>query len=340
LGGVHQAGDTMRVLAGDIGGTHARLRVMGRVAGAWRVERERIFASRDYDGLAAIVSEFLGSDDRTAIAGACLAIAGPVRARAAGEYVKVTNLPWEIDSGALARATGLARVRLVNDFQAIGYGIEALGVEDFVILQRGEAMPYGPRAVIGAGTGLGQAILVWQGDHYESIATEGGHAEFGPTDDLQLALSRYLLTTEGHASYELILSGYGLVRLYRFLRAHGAATESPEVARAMTSGDPAAAITEAAQRRADPLSQQTLELFVRIYGAQAGNLALTAGATGGVYVAGGIAPKIVDSLRRGSFVQAFGNKANMSHYVAVIPVQVVMQESIGLLGAALVASRR
>jgi glucokinase len=251
----------------------------------------------------------------------------------------VTNLPWEVDSAELARAVGLPRIRLINDFQAIGYGIEALSDDDLAVLQLGEPVSTGPRAVLGAGTGLGQGILVWAGDHYEAIATEGGHAEFGPTDDLQLELARYLLTTEGHASYELVLSGHGLVRLYGFLRSQHVATESRAVARAMSEGDAAAAITQAALEANDALANKTLDLFVRIYGAQAGNLALTAGATGGVYVAGGIAPKILSRLREGAFIKAFRNKANMSQYVAAIPVRVVLNDAVGLLGAALAASR-
>ena len=329
----------MKVLAGDIGGTNTRLRIAECAGHACTVVRERRFESRRYPGLAPMVREFLADERGVLPDAACLGIAGPVQRRNGCEYVKVTNLPWEIDSGELARAVGLPRIRLINDFQAIGYGIEALGAGDLAVLQQGEPVPNGPRAVLGAGTGLGQAILVWACDHYEAIATEGGHAEFGPTNELQLDLARYLLTTEGHASYELVLSGHGLVRLYRFLRARGVAAESPAVARAMSAGDAAAAITQAALTANDALANRTLDLFVRIYGAQAGNLALTAGATGGVYVAGGIAPKILDRLRAGGFIEAFRNKANMSHYVAAIPVNVVLNDAVGLLGAALVASR-
>ncbi|UCH53510.1 MAG: glucokinase [Pseudomonadota bacterium] len=329
----------MRVMVGDIGGTNARLRIAVRADGQWRVERERAYPSRRYDGLAPIVREFLAEGNEPAPRSACLAIAGPVRVGASHETVRVTNLPWEIDSRVLAQAIGFERVRLVNDFQAVGYGIEALDEQDLIVLQRGEPVAQGPCGVIGAGTGLGQAIMVWHGDHYHSISTEGGHAEFGPTDDLQLELARYLLEQEGHASYELILSGHGLARLYRFLRARGTTPESPAVARVIAEGDPAAAITNAAQRDRDPLALETIELFVRVYGAQAGNLALTAGATGGVYIAGGIAPKILSQLQSEGFIEAFRNKANMSHYVAAIPVRVVVNEAVGLLGAALVASR-
>lgn len=329
----------MQVLAGDIGGTRARLWIAHSDGHTCRMHHEQFFESRRYPGLTPILQEFLTAEAVGAVAAVCLGIAGPIRHTDGGEYCKVTNLPWEVDSRELMRTLKLPRVRLINDFQAIGYGIEALRDEDVAVLQPGVVQQHAPRVVLGAGTGLGQGILVWQGDHYETIATEGGHVEFGPTDDLQLELARYLLKTEGHSSYELILSGHGLVRLYGFLRAHGVASESPEVAQSMRAGDAAAVITQAAMDSLDPLASQTLDLFVRIYGAQAGNLALTAGATGGVYIAGGIAPKILEKVREGGFLRAFRNKANMSHYVERIPVRVVVNESVGLLGAALAAGR-
>jgi glucokinase len=193
--------------------------------------------------------------------------------------------------------------------------------------------------VIGAGTGLGQGLLVWSRDHYVPIATEGGHANFAPANDLQIELTRYLLKTAGRTSWELVLSGHGLVRLYTFLKESGAAPESATVAQAMQAGDPAAAITRAALEQNDPLANQALDLFVDIYGAQAGNLALTAGATGGVYIAGGIAPKIISRLNDGRFMRAFRNKGKMSPYVEAIPVQVATRPEVGLIGAVLAATR-
>jgi len=328
----------MRVLAGDIGGTSTRLCIAECTAGACRLQRTQQFASIRYIGLAQILGEFLQQEPAPSFDAVCLAIAAPVRSTSTGQSAKVTNLPWEIESSAFAQAFGFARIRLINDFEAIGYGLSMLGTSDFVVLQQGDPVPRGPRALIGAGTGLGQAILVWQGDNYDAIPTEGGHADFGPVEELQLELSRYLLRQYGHASYELILSGAGLVRLYAFLRARGASTESASVARAMQSGDPAAAITHAALHQHDPLAQQALDLFVRIYGAQAGNLALTAGATGGIDIAGGIAPKIVSVLGE-NFLSAFRSKGSMSHYVRAIPVRVITNTEVGLYGAALAAAR-
>ncbi len=330
----------MHVLTGDIGGTKTLLQIVDAIDHDVRVVAERRFDSASFADFASLLRVFLDIE-RDALAGvtdACFAVAGPVRDTDAGRTVKVTNLPWEIHARELEREFGLARVLLINDFEAIGYGIEALAEKDFVVLQPGAPVARGPRAVIGAGTGLGQAILLWQGSRYAVVPTEGGHAGFGPTDELQLKLAWYLIKEHGRASYELILSGPGLARLYGFLKAYKAAPESPVVARAMQNGDPAAAITDAALKQNDPLAQQTLDLFVRIYGAQAGNFALTAGATGGVYIAGGIAPKIISRLTDGAFLAAFRDKGNMSPYVERIPVRVVMNINVGLIGAVMAAS--
>lgn len=329
----------MHVLAGDIGGTNTRLQIAVCEAGHRRVIRDQRFESGAYDSLSSILHDFLRQDENESIQAVCLGIAGPVKETAAGQIVKVTNLPWEIRSHTLARDFGIPKISLINDFQAIGYGIEALKSRDLVVLQKGEAVSRAPRAVIGAGTGLGQGILLWQHDHYAPIATEGGHVAFGPTDVTQIELARYLINTLGRTSYELVLSGHGLVQLYAFLKDRGEAPESPSLVDAMKSGDAAAAITQAALEQNDPLANKTLDLFVNIYGAQAGNLALTTGATGGVYIAGGIAPKIISRLTDGRFMHAFRSKGKMSSYVSVIPVQVVMNPDVGLVGATLAGSR-
>ncbi len=326
----------MALLAADIGGTHVRL-CLAR-AGSREFLAEHTYPSADFASFADVLRLFLADVPAMPVESACFAVAGPIRDTAEGQIVKVTNLPWEIGARALQREFGFPKLRLINDFQAIGHGIEALEEKDFVVLQPGHPVARGPRAVIGAGTGLGQAILVWQGDRYEVIATEGGHTEFGPTDDLQIELVRYLIKRFGHASYERVLSGPGLVRLYEFLRQQGVVAESTVVIETMKTADPAAAITEAALTHTDPLATMALDLFVRIYGAQAGNLALTAGATGGVYLAGGIAPKIISKLRDILFLDAFRSKGNMSAYVENIPVRVVMNPKVGLMGAVMVAS--
>lgn len=327
----------MRILAGDVGGTKVLLQVADidrdavTVIAEWRVD------SAAYDGLLPIVTACFASAGLTGVTidAACFGIAGPVQAVGAAQAAKVTNLPWIIDSEVIARALGNAHVRLINDFQALGYGVAALTAADVVVLQAGTDQPRAPRVVIGAGTGLGQGILIWQGDHYEAIATEGGHVDFAPTDDVQQELLRYLAAKFGRVSYERILSGPGLVNLYSFL-----AERDPRASTALLAAiDPAAAIAAAALAGTDPLAAQALALFVRIYGAQAGNFALSCLATGGVYIGGGIAPKILPALRNGTFMQAFLDKGRMAPLLAAMPVRIIVNPKAGLLGAVLAASR-
>src|SRR3989344_2164777 len=217
----------MRVLAGDIGGTKTLLQIAEGKAGRCRAVREQRFDSASYDSLSSIVHEFLKAEKKKNIRAVCFGIAGPVKTTAGGQSVKVTNLPWEIHGQELKRRFKFPRLRLINDFQAIGYGIAALSKKDLVVLQKGKAVKRGPRAVIGAGTGLGQGKLIWNKDHYEPVATEGGHANFAPTNELQIELTRHLLKTVGRTSWELVLSGHGLVQLYDFLKARGGTPESP-----------------------------------------------------------------------------------------------------------------
>lgn len=329
----------MRVLAGDIGGTKTLLQIAECRMGRCRPLREHRFDSGAYDSLSSIIREFLKEDKKQSVKAACFGIAGPVQQTARGESVKVTNLPWEIHGVDLRRKFKFSALRLINDFQAIGYGIEALAKKDRVVLQKGRPVRHAPRVLLGAGTGLGQGILVWHDDHYSPVATEGGHANFAPADELQLDLARYLLKTHGRTSWELVLSGHGLVDLYAFMKVRGEVSESSAVAGAMRCADPAAIITRAALEQNDPLANRALDLFVDIYGAQAGNLALTAGATGGVYIAGGIAPKILSRLTDGRFMRAFLNKGRMRSYVEAVPVQVMIDPRVGLIGAVRAASR-
>jgi glucokinase len=329
----------MRVLAGDIGGTKTLLQIAECKSGRCRAVREQRFDSASYISFSSIIDQFLKQERKNSIKAACFGIAGPIQETTRGEFVKVTNLPWEIHGLELKRRFRIPRLRLINDFQAIGYGIEALKKKDLVVLQKGKAVKHGPRSVLGAGTGLGQGILIWSNDHYVPVATEGGHANFAPTDEQQIGLARYLLKTAGRTSWELVLSGHGLVQLYSYLKTHGVTPESEQVARAMHDDDSAAVITHAAMTGNDPLANQALDLFVDIYGAQAGNLALTMGATGGVYIAGGIAPKIISRITDGRFMRAFLNKGKMQKYVAAIPVQVVINPQVGLIGAVLAAAR-
>lgn len=327
----------MRVLAGDIGGTKVWLRLADVEPAGWRVVAEQRFPSARYDGLLPILREFLAtSGAEEPPAAACFGIAGPISASAQGELARVTNLPWTIAAADIARALGVARVRLLNDFQAIGYAVESLAPHDLVTLQPGARQAGAPCAVIGAGTGLGQTLLAWQTDRYDPVATEGGHVDFAPTDELQMELLRELMRRHGRVSCERILSGAGLVGLYAFFVARGAGTGVRALDQAP---DAAAAVSRAGLERSDAAAVAALQLFVSVYGAHAGNVALGYLAAGGVYIAGGIAPKILPALRDGAFLRAFRDKGRMAALLAQFPVHVVINEKAGLHGAAIAAAR-
>lgn len=331
----------MRVLAGDVGGTKVLLQIaeFEDRSIVFRVLAEQRFESSAYETFDAVLREFLNAAGTAAerIAAACFGIAGPVVCTANGESAKVTNLPWVIESAVLARALDVPCVRLINDFQALGYGIEALSPSDLCVLQAGNERARAARATIGAGTGLGQGILVWCDDHYEAIATEGGHADFAPTDELQIELLRYLAARFGRVSYERVLSGPGIVNLYSFICQRQSQHRASEAL--LAQPDPAAAITQAALERTDAAAVEALALFVRLYGAQAGNLALSCLAAGGIYIGGGIAPKILPVLQTGDFIRAFVDKGRMAALLAAMPVKVIMNSNTGLIGAALAAYR-
>lgn len=329
----------MIILAGDIGGTKTLLQIAEFKHGENKqIVAEQRFVSADYSDLSGMVSEFLRdvikSHGTLSIQSACFGIAGPV----SGRQGWVTNLPWELDADKMQDILGIARIRLINDFAAVGYGISALAPDDLFELQAGEPQPQAPCVLIGAGTGLGQGILVWQEDHYEVLPSEGGHADFAPNDAEQIELLRYLMARFDHVSYERVCCGRGLVNIYEFLRDQ-AGSESGEMQKAMAEGDPAAAVSMAGLAGTDDLAVKALDTFTRIYGQQAGNLALTCMAGGGVYVAGGIAPKIVAKLSDGTFVETFNDKGRMDKLTKAMPVHVVLNANVGLMGAMLAASR-
>lgn len=332
----------MKVLAGDLGGTKTLLLIAEYDGARLRRLREERYRSDAYEGLLPMVRAFLSAAgaDAAGIGHACFGIAGPVETVADdAQRARVTNLPWDLDSRRLAADLDLAGVRLINDFQAVGYGIDALEQDAFATLQEGRPVPGGPRALIGAGTGLGEGLLVWQRDHYEVLASEGGHTDFAPTDAEQTALLEALRRRYGHVSWERVLSGHGLANVFEHLPRAPGERPTPELEAALQEGDPAAHISAFALAGRDPLAERALTCFVRIYGAQAGNLALTFLATGGVFVAGGIAPKILPRLRAGPFLEAFRDKGRLSDLLAAIPVRVILDPEVGLLGAALAAAR-
>ena len=329
----------MAILAGDIGGTKTLLQISAPKDNRFDVLFEKRYVSADYDSLTAMTQEFLREASGTTkypIAAACFGIAGPVSGRTA----RTTNLPWTLNADEMEAALGIPRVCLINDFQSVGYGIEALPAQDLVTLQAGTAVAHGTRVIIGAGTGLGQGFLVWQDNHYQVIASEGGHTDFAPTDDLQVDLLKYLRQRYRWVTWERVVSGRGLVDVFEFLAAANQLRPTTALQNALKIEDHAAVISRFGMTGSDPLAMQALNLFVRLYGAQAGNLALTGLATGGVYVAGGVAPKIIDKLTDGTFMQNFLNKEErMQPLLKAMPVKVVVNADVGLLGSAVVAAR-
>jgi glucokinase len=316
------------VLAGDVGGTHARLALV-RVRGTeFEILIERIFPSRNYAALEIILKEFLDSQStKPDLAG--IGVAGPIRD---GKCV-ATNLPWIVDASKLAAVAALPRVVLLNDMEANAYGIATLAENDLALLQKGEPYSHGNAAVISAGTGLGEAGMMWDGAMLRPVPGEGGHASFAPEGELQAEMFEYLMKRYGHVSCERVLSGPGLVNIYQFLRDTGREPETRAIAKEMKAGDPAAAISRAAQAHASGLCVRAMEMFVQIYGAEAGNLALKFLASAGVYLGGGIAPKILSELKGGQFLEAFASKGRMRPLLEQIPIYVILNENTALRGA-------
>jgi glucokinase len=323
------------ILAGDIGGTNARLAYFQPQNGRFQLISERVFPSRDHRGLGEIVTQFL-DESGTRPEAACFGIAGPVR----NGRVETSNLPWVIEQTVLANQIHLAATLLINDLEASAWGIGALGTEDLVTLNPGAGSVAGNQAVVAPGTGLGEAGLFWDGSRHHVFACEGGHTDFAPRGELQIELLRYLTAKFGHVSYERILSGPGLVNVYEFLCASGCGKESAELSAAMETGDPAAAISQAALSGKDSLAGKALDLWIAVYGAETSNLGLKIMSTGGLFLAGGISPKILPKLKGSLFMEAFLDKGRMRPLIEAMPVHVVTNEKAGLLGAARCAAVR
>ena len=323
------------ILAGDIGGTNARLAYFQPQNGHLRLVSERTFPSREHSEFGEIVTEFVDSSG-TRPEAACFGIAGPVR----NGRVETSNLPWVIEQSRLAKQIHLPATLLINDLEASAWGIGALAAGDLVALNHVSGPAIGNQAVIAPGTGLGEAGLFWDGSRHHVFACEGGHTDFGPQGDLQIELVKFLQDRFGHVSYERILSGPGLVNTYEFLRASGCGKESAEFSAALKQGDPAAVISRAALDGTNSLAEKALDLWISVYGAEAANLALKVMATGGLFLAGGISPKILAKLQGPVFMQSFLAKGRLRSLMESVPVQVVTNEKAGLLGAARCASVR
>ncbi len=310
------------LLAGDIGGTKTDLGIFSLERGARAPLALAEFSSASYPSLAAMVREFLATTNLE-IERACFDVAGPVIAGRA----KITNLPWALTEIQLAEELQLKTVHLLNDLEAIARAVPALLAEDLHTINTGEPVPGGTLAVIAPGTGLGEAFLTWDGTRYQAHPSEGGHADFAPTTELEVGLLAYLMPRLGHVSIERVCSGIGVPNLYDYLRDSGRAPESPELAAKLaTVTDRARIIADAALRQPEPdkLCAAAIELFLSILAAEAGNLALKVLATGGVYLGGGIPRRILPALDATRFMQAFAGKGRLGEVLRRVPVHVIM----------------
>jgi glucokinase len=317
------------ILAGDIGGTNTRLALVEATSEGLKIEAEETFSSRERTSLESALDEFL-SLHACSLSRASFGIAGPVK----NGRCEATNLPWVVDSRPVAKRLGLKHVGLMNDLVANAYGIDVLQSKDFVILNKGARNSNGNRAIVSAGTGLGEAGMYWDGQTHRPFASEGGHADFAPRNHMEMELLDYSMNRYRRVSYERLVSGPGLAHLYQFLRDTGKGEEPPWLTERMRQGDSAPIISQLAMDGKSVLCGQALELFVSLYGAEAGNMALKVMATGGVYLGGGIAPKIISKLKEPVFMNAFTAKGRLRPLCQDIPVRVIMNPKTALLGAA------
>jgi len=321
------------LLAGDVGGTKTLLGLFEPRAGDLTVVRQCALRSREFPTFEAAVAHFLADRPPVSIGAACFGVAGPV----VDGRVTTTNLPWQLDETRLAAVIPAGRVRLLNDLVAMGEGMLALPAASWQTIQAG-APRDGTMALIAAGTGLGEAVLHWEGTRHVVLGSEGGHGDFAPRTDLEIELFRFLRKEFGRVSYERVLSGPGLFNIYRFLRADGDAPEPEWLRERIERGDASAVIAEVGLKDEHPLCVRALDVFASIYGAEAGNLALKALAVGGVVIGGGIGPKIRAKLADGTFREAFCDKGRLSPLMAAIPVRLALEPNAPLLGAARVAA--
>jgi glucokinase len=325
------------VLAADLGGTKVAMAVFEQWERGLRPLRQAEFASREYASFDQVLANFLTEQPRLPLRAACFAVAGPV----IDGRCRITNLSWTLEEAALAHTVGAPRVKLLNDVQAAAYGMLYLPPNDLSVLNpSGGPARRGNIAVVSVGTGLGESMLYWDGTDHHPVASEGGHADFAPRTEQEIALLRYLAAKfGGHVSYERVLSGPGFSNIYAFLRDSGYAPEPAWLAEELQRGDPNAVITRVGLAGQEPSCVATLDLFSSILGAEAGNLALKCLAVGGVFIAGGIPPKILAALQKGSFMRAFTDKGRFVTFLRRIEVCVALEPRAPLLGAAHFALR-
>jgi len=335
------------ILAGDVGGTKVHLALYNFEAGRLKPVRDQKFPAPEFATLDAVVEKFLTGDpngtaaqdtaERDQIVAACFGCPGPVR----DGRLKLTNLPWTLDQRDLAKSLGIEHIFLINDLEANGYGIPELEPESIVSLHDGDSSAQGNRGLIAAGTGLGEALLIWDGKTHRPIPSEGGHCDFAARTDREIALLQYLRSTlNGHVSWERVVSGIGIKNIYAYLRDVEKLDEPQWLRDRMKTEDPNAVIGQCADDGSSPLCVETMQTFAAAYGAETGNIALKVLAVGGIYVGGGIAPKSLKTLRAGGFVQAYLDKGRLSPVLEAIPVRVILDDTCALLGAAAYAEAR
>ncbi len=317
------------ILAGDIGGTKVELALFERINGRLTPKHFEKFKSKDFTDLNSVISQF-SSKHSLSIRAACFGVAGPIK----NGFCRATNIPWVVEAASLSKQLNGVPVHLLNDLEANAYGIPELSSEEIFILQEGSVDAVGNLALLSPGTGLGQAGLYWDGQAHRPFATEGGHTDFAPSTELDCQFFLYLKERYGHVSWERVLSGMGTVNIYQFLRWHSQIPEPAWLAEKFAMEDMARVITEAALNDKCEICRQTIDTLVRFYGLQAGNMALTIMSHGGVYIGGGIAPKILEKLKEPLFLKSFLDKGRMSVLLEVMPVKVILNPDTALLGAA------
>jgi glucokinase len=322
------------ILAGDVGGTKVHLALYDFTGGNLTHKRDQRYAAKDYPGLEAIVKEFLTGEE---VSSACFGVPGPVR----DGRLRLTNLPWTLDSRVLARDLKIEHVFLINDLEANGYGVAELKPDQIFTLSEGDPSQTGNRALIAAGTGLGEGLLIWNGKTHVPMPSEGGHTDYAPRNEDEIDLLRFLKQKyDGRISFERVVAGMGMTSIYEFLRDVRGMEEPKWLGDRIAAGDPNVIITEMALAASSEICEKTLDMYVSAYGAEAGNLALKILSVGGLYVGGGIAPRILEKLKDGTFMKAFTDKGRLSQLLINMPVRVILESRAALLGAAAYAEAR
>jgi glucokinase len=325
------------ILAGDVGGTKVHLALYRFDHEQLSHVRDEKFPAQDHKGLEEIVRKFLEESGNPEITSGCFGVPGPVR----GGRLKLTNLPWILDSRELAIGLKIEHLFLINDLEANGYGIPELTAEQIFELSPGDAGAVGNRGLVSAGTGLGEAVLVWNGKSHKPMASEGGHCDFSARNETEIDLLRYLQKQlGGRVSFERVVSGIGLKNIYSFLRDEKGLEEPAWLKQRMQEEDPNAVIGELGESGENELCSKTLDMFVAAYGAETGNMALKILAVGGMYLGGGIAPKILKKMQAGAFMKAFTDKGRLSELLVHTPVRIILESRAALIGAAAYAEAR